>query len=77
MDFFKSIILDIKVLNPNIKRKFKIVILKLVDDACRKTSYYQSTSILNVYHASSENQHNTIQPSLSLYKRTSISPLHS
>lgn len=56
MDFLKSILPDIKSLDPPNKRRLKINIMKLVDDACREASYHQNTSLSNIHHSSSDYQ---------------------
>ncbi|KAL5239299.1 hypothetical protein ACI65C_006709 [Semiaphis heraclei] len=49
MDFLKSLLLDIKSLDAQNKRKLKINIMKLVDDACSEASYNQNKNVHNTH----------------------------
>ncbi|XP_022170367.1 uncharacterized protein LOC111033763 [Myzus persicae] len=49
MDFLKSLLPDIKSLDSHNKRKLKINIMQLVDDACKEASYNQNTNVHNIH----------------------------
>ncbi|KAL4084301.1 hypothetical protein QTP88_028126 [Uroleucon formosanum] len=49
MDFLKSLLPDIKSLDAPNKRKLKINIMKLVDDACKEASYNHNTNVHNIH----------------------------
>jgi len=49
MDFLKSLLPDIKSLDAQNKRKLKINIMKLVDDACTEASYNQNKNVHNTH----------------------------
>lgn len=53
MDFLKSLLPDIKSLDAQDKRKLKINIMKLVDDACKGPSYNQNTNVHNIHDTQS------------------------
>lgn len=50
MDFLKSLLPDIKSLDAPNKRKLKINIMKLVDDACKEASYNHNTKYVHNIH---------------------------
>jgi len=70
MDFLKSLLPDIKSLDAHNRRKLKISIMKLVDDACKEASYSQNTNVHNIHDTLSySRQPSQDQQSLSNFQK--------